>query len=286
MSSDYQTLKKYDGSLYGQIHYNGLEYDWEVPDNLVVGSPGGVSTIHHHYTKGFDGRGNSSGDIFAGQGARYIAGEYGNLYSTGQSATQNSGYFLSAPDYPYWQNETPNANVYDYSYAQSYPIETPLNYGQMYSASPQQHAQFVDNVVNRLHPDWNAKSTKKSKKSIENYSNSELIGSEGLDNSQTLPNTTDLSSILPEIKSELSKVENQQANTITVSPIILFILFLMAFIAFSFWSEAAHRYISAQFHGGNQPSWQRTLMYAIGITLLFIFILYLLNVPLTTFEGV
>ena len=65
---NYQTLSKYSGSLYGRPEYDGIEYDWEVPDNLVVGSPGGVSSIHHHYTKGFNGRGNTSSDIYAGQG--------------------------------------------------------------------------------------------------------------------------------------------------------------------------------------------------------------------------
>lgn len=103
----YQNLTRFDGSMYGQPAYGGLEYDWEVPDNLIVGSPGGVSSQHHHYTKGFYGKGNSSSDIYGGQGERYISGEYGNLYEEGQSANQGMGYYGDAPDYPFYNKDLP-----------------------------------------------------------------------------------------------------------------------------------------------------------------------------------
>jgi hypothetical protein len=104
MSSYYQKLEQYRGSLYGAPTYKGLEYDWEVPDNMTVESPGGASSIHHHWTKGFYGRGNTSSDIFAGQGDRYIDGIYGNLYQTGQTAPQEIGMYPRAPDVKYWRN--------------------------------------------------------------------------------------------------------------------------------------------------------------------------------------
>ena len=113
--ADYQTLDKFSGNLYGEPRYEGLEYDFEVPDNLVVGSPGGVDTIHHHWTKGFNGRGNASSDIYAGQGERYNAGVFGNLYNTGQEAGQSMGYYPAAPDYQFWQNQEPQ----QYSHSQS-----------------------------------------------------------------------------------------------------------------------------------------------------------------------
>jgi len=105
--ANHQRLTGYSGSLYGEPHYQGIEYDWEVPDDMVVGSPGGVSTIHHHYTKGFYGRGETSSDVYAGQQQRYNAGEFGNLYQSGQTASQAMGYYPAAPDYQYWQNEEP-----------------------------------------------------------------------------------------------------------------------------------------------------------------------------------
>jgi hypothetical protein len=107
MATTYQTLGTYSGNLYGLPKYDGIEYDWEVPDNLVVASPGGVDSIHHHYTKGFNGRGNTSSDIYAGQGPRYIAGEFGSLYQTGQTAGQHMGYYQNAPDYKFWKNQQP-----------------------------------------------------------------------------------------------------------------------------------------------------------------------------------
>lgn len=103
----HQNLNTYTGSLYGEPRYQGIEYDWEVPDNLVVGSPGGVSSIHHHYTKGFYGKGNTSSDIYAGEQQRYMSGPYGNLYQSGQTASQAMGYYSAAPDYQFWQNEEP-----------------------------------------------------------------------------------------------------------------------------------------------------------------------------------
>jgi hypothetical protein len=48
-SRNYQELHRYKGSLYGRPEYNGIEYDFEVPDNLVTASPkcnnrdGGIS---------------------------------------------------------------------------------------------------------------------------------------------------------------------------------------------------------------------------------------------------
>ena len=113
--SNYQNINAYSGSLYGEPRYQGVEYDWELPENLVMGTPGGVSSVHHHWTKGFYGRGNTSSDVYAGQRQRYIAGPYGSLYNTGHSAVDAMGYYPAPPDYQYWQNEVPQ----QYSYAQS-----------------------------------------------------------------------------------------------------------------------------------------------------------------------
>jgi len=111
----YKSIDDYSGSLYGRVQEDGIEYDWEVPDNLVIGTPGGVSTIHHHYTKGFDGRGNTSSDIYGGQGDRYISGMYGNLYESGQTAPQELGYYPKAPDTKFWNNQTSPQTSYTYS---------------------------------------------------------------------------------------------------------------------------------------------------------------------------
>jgi len=99
--SGHQNLDGYNGTLYG-----GMEYSSQVPDHLVIGSPGGVSSTHHHYTGGFYGKGGSSSDNYAGQGYRYPHAEYGNVYETGHSSSQQQGYYTKSPDKQYWQNNT------------------------------------------------------------------------------------------------------------------------------------------------------------------------------------
>lgn len=96
---NYQSLEKYAGNMYG-LSNNGLEYDYEVPDNEVITSPGGTSSTQHHYTKGFYGQGGSSWDIYAGQGQRYIAGNDANMYQQGYSAFDQQGYSMQPPPDP------------------------------------------------------------------------------------------------------------------------------------------------------------------------------------------
>jgi len=106
MSKGYQELHRYKGSLYGKPEYNGIEYDFEVPDNMVVSSPGGVSTTQHHWTKGLYGAPSSTHDIYGGDGYRYQYGEFGNLYQVGQNATTEKGVFPYPPDQMYTSNQS------------------------------------------------------------------------------------------------------------------------------------------------------------------------------------
>lgn len=104
----YQNLNKYDGSLYGQASYSGAEFDFEVPDTHVVASPGGLSTTHHHYSKGIYGHGRSATDKFAGQGERYEYGVNGDMYQVGHGAAQRNGHYAEpVPDPEYWKNQDP-----------------------------------------------------------------------------------------------------------------------------------------------------------------------------------
>lgn len=105
--SGYQHLQKYKGSLYGNLNYSGIEYDFEVPDNVVIASPGGVSAIHHHYTKGLYSPAVSNQDIYAGEGVAHPYGEYGNLYQTGPSATRYMGDFKMHPQFE-WEGPYPS----------------------------------------------------------------------------------------------------------------------------------------------------------------------------------
>ena len=104
----YQSLDQFNGDPRPSYPANnGMQYDWEVPNDMVVASPGGVSGVHHHWTKGFYGIGNSSSDFYAGQGYRYPtdAGPYGNLYQTGYGGIDQTGNYLPPPDTRWWSNQ-------------------------------------------------------------------------------------------------------------------------------------------------------------------------------------
>ena len=92
---NYQVLNSPDSPVYGTPDYDGLEYDYEVPNQMVVESPGGTSDIHHHWTKGFYGDGGSSWDVFGNEPPATVYGNTGALYATGPTATQ-----VSAPGAP------------------------------------------------------------------------------------------------------------------------------------------------------------------------------------------
>lgn len=104
--TSYQSLTEYQGGLYGKPDFFGLEYDQEIPTNLIVASPGGSSSTYHHYTKGFYGVGGSSSDLYAGEGRRYPYAEFGNLYQVGQTGGQESYNYFSVPDPRYTANQS------------------------------------------------------------------------------------------------------------------------------------------------------------------------------------
>ena len=238
---DYQNLNTYAGSLYGEPRYQGIEYDWEVPDNLTIGSPGGVDSVRHHWTKGFYGRGNTSSDLYAGQDYRYISGIYGNLYNTGQQASENLGYYNAPPDNQYWTNEVP----------------------QQYLNSQGQNAVWAP-TSGMNNSSFNSNKVEKYQKKVDN------------------DNIKDDFDLLD--GSEDSSVETSSDKTIPVWVIFLFLLFL--FIAFDFWAEASHRFVSQYFHGGGVPSWQRSVLYATIVTVVFSLVIWLSGVPLTSLENV
>jgi hypothetical protein len=113
MAQNYQHLQKYKGSLYGDLGYSGIEYDFEVPDNMVISSPGGLSSNHHHYTKGMYGYGASQDDLYAGEGYRYPQAEHGNLYQVGQNAPTYMGMYPTPPDPMYTQNASSYSSSLD-----------------------------------------------------------------------------------------------------------------------------------------------------------------------------
>ena len=106
MAGKYQQLDVYKGSLYGAPQYSGLEYDYETPDNIVVGSPGGTSAIHHHYTKGMYSDASSYWDIYGGESPAYPYGEFGSMYDKGLGAGYTQENYPPPTDQTFTQNQT------------------------------------------------------------------------------------------------------------------------------------------------------------------------------------
>ena len=245
---NYQNLNRYDGTMYGDHSQNGYEYDWEVPDDVVVGSPGGVSSIHHHYTKGFYGRGNTSSDIYAGQGQRYNSGVYGSLYQSGHTASEALGYYPTGPDPQYWNAGAP-----------------PHTSGMMNDSGNMSnvHQQSLGGGI--------SPSGTKENFSSAVYSD---LASQGI---ELIENNDDP-------KSQNAAAAPGDEKGYKFSSWMIFIIFLFAFISFAFWAATSQAFVRQYIHKGQRVSWKALLIYSVLMTALFIMIAWLAGVPITVFE--
>lgn len=75
----YLTFDDFDGTLSGLQENPAGRND--------VASPGGLASMQHHWTHGLFGKPEYVFDVYAGTGDRYIAGEYGNLYTPNEHAS-------------------------------------------------------------------------------------------------------------------------------------------------------------------------------------------------------
>lgn len=211
-------MDMYGGDMYGKKRYSGIEYDTAIPDTSVIASPGGTATTLHHHTKGLYGAGNVSSDIFPGMGEMYISGDYGNMYATGHTASQDQGYYPATTDDRYW-------------------LGMSSKHDRIEKFSP------MDDTT-------------------EYFDEPELEGS-----------------------GEKSLEPSSSAQT-KRNAVIIFFIFLMAFIAFDLWAQAGNSYIRTRFYSGNPMSWTHLMYWALGITVLFGLVIYFLDIPLSTFENV
>lgn len=283
----HQRLGTYEGSLYGAPRYepDGIGYDFEVPDNLVVASPGGVSTVHHHWTKGFYGRGNTSSDIYGGQGQRYISGNYGSLYQSGQSAAQDMGMYPEGKDYRYWLNGQPQ------QYSQTEGIESVWSPNmKMYtpqSMTPADAGTYQDMPDGlTMLDDVGGDPPQPQTRAIERYTR---VSADTSPEPTPIPETDIGYELIDADSSDPSDPScdcNVSVAVPTLSPWALFFLFLMAFVAFDFWASAGHMFIRQQLHGGKSITWQRAVMYAVIVTIAFAMLAWIGGVPVSTFEAV
>lgn len=250
--SSYQGLNKYKGSLYGEPFYNGIEFDFEVPDNLVVSSPGGLSTTQHHYTKGFYGEGASSWDIYGGEGQRYPYAEHGNLYAVGHNAPQQQHeYSQYPPDMMYPQQ----------GFAREENDLFPPGPFQVGSAETLVPTLSRRRDFENFTP-VNLGSKKKSKKSVEFI---------------TPPDSSETTEVPGSFKSL------HQVVTFP-NPLYLFIVIILLYMALDFWVRAGEGFVMEKFHRGNKPTWKALIIYGLVLTAVVILITSLIGLPFVKLE--
>jgi hypothetical protein len=269
--SNYQSIRDYNGSMYGEPKYNSIEYDWEVPDNMIVASPGGVSSVHHHWTKGFYGKGNLSGDIYAGQGDRYISGEYGNMYQSGHTASQDQGYYTAAPDYQYWQNQPP----------------------PQYSLGGEQLPPDLGNANFPLKPFSNKtikSQAKEQHKEFQKFTNGDGIVETYISPSGDfeLLEQSDLKKS-PPIVEVVDALPPQDKTTKLANFLIILVFLFLLFMMFHFWANTIDSVISHKFQKTSYMNlsggvrYQTQLTIAIIATVLFLIAAYFIGNPIQYF---
>ena len=97
--------------LTGHPLYNGEENSAEVPDHVVLGSPGGVYAIDHHWSHGIYSPSSNYDDIYGQSAPPYIDGVYGNVYQPGNSAYVNQVFDAEGQSYGAAQKEIADGTV-------------------------------------------------------------------------------------------------------------------------------------------------------------------------------
>lgn len=221
--SRYQSVESFNkGNLYGSPQYLGQEFDKNIPDDLLVGSPGGTASTFSHWTKGFYGTPSSSWDFYAGQGQAYPYGIRGNLYDYGQTAIYDMGYYNPPPDPIYSGNN-------------SFPVD---------DSSEREGFKYPQ----------------KSSQSVE---------------------TTKVEDLFRDDDSDKKKCPQLGLK---INPVVLFVLFVVAYIAMDFWASSGQLFIQERFNKGDPLSWKALLAYALVATVLLFGLAWSLKVPIIQFE--
>lgn len=261
MTSSHQRLSDYKGSMYGEPRYSGLEYDWEIPDNMVDTSPGGADTTHHHWTKGFYGEGASSGDVYAGQGNRYIAAEYGNLYQVGDTAAQHMGYYTQAPDTKFEDRLTSGNPAFRDSPKYERPIQDPVQRLQ------------AEGIL-----------TRKGQKKADSNGDMSREGFELIDvpsDSRSTPQVAPNPSVTTSTDSLTSGSGTSKSYKLRLAnPLVAFIIAIFIFIILNLFGYTAETFVKEYLHNGKDPSWKTLLYYTILMIAILVIVLWLLGIPL------
>lgn len=231
MTDVYEVLNELDPPVYGSPDYDGLEYDYEIPNEMIVASPGGASDIQHHWTKGFYGEGGSSWDVFGNEPPALVYGNEGSLYATDPTATQRWGPW---PGGVYAKPPVGTSPEFLGAQPGPTPPEEPFNNDD--------NIEFVDAEL-----PYTLKSVKKDSARARAVASREAY--QQSDVNVTTPVPTPGPSVV-------------RLNW----KIVLVIMF--AFIALSFWAQAVHCFIQDRVYRSRRLGWIVLGAYAFGFSIL------------------
>lgn len=74
------SVNRYDERRQDINTFDSQEPQGKFGKDMLVSSPGGLSSTYHHWTRGFYGFGNSQVDKIDELGNKFVTGEFGNMY--------------------------------------------------------------------------------------------------------------------------------------------------------------------------------------------------------------
>jgi len=273
----YQTMDYINKKGFPNLTDN-IGYNKEIPNQAIVTSPGGVSNIFHG-NGGLYGKGISSSDIYGPSNPPYVYGEYGNVYNSGPSASRAMGYYGNA--------NGGTANTSYYSADRTLPSQTPVTPYRLQSLAYIPSSSTSSQLMMGGQGFKNFPPFQTDPGFVNRYGGQPLKGADynPINNIENF-----------EVDDEYEEIEKPPLKTATkehlaiekksVSAVAVFFIFLMALFAFGLWSETGMLFIQQHLHRGEQVKWQKMLMYAAIVTVVFMLTIYFAGIPLTSFETI
>lgn len=281
--------------------YGGLEYDYEVPDNVIVESPGGASSTHHHWTKGFYGdAGGVTNNAYGHSNPRYPYGAFGSLYATGVDGA--NAYYADPPtDVPYWE-DNPRSDVPVVPSGAGYDAASPLALNHIQDgayvaglSSAQRAEQYPAVPLDAVHTPavanphgapttpfalaspavtadalaTAARASAADTSSLEYYSAAGHPSGGGariIPPDEVIPATP-----LADADGEgtASGPPKKRVHVRVARPVLVFLMFVVLYITLDLWSFSSTKFLVDKVHKGTPPPWYRFLLYALGGTVVF-----------------
>lgn len=252
--------------------FTGIDYDPTIPNNMIVATPGGVSTTYNHYTHGMYGMGDLTSDIYGWQGYRNISGPYNNMYTQGYDGATASGMYPPSRDPNFRENFTPTSVYQNNMFNTSAVSNSQDMYKEYYGGT-----EYYGNTNNAPLPS----SVPINLEQIGQTIIMDDVKSTPVESYQMINNKDELS---PEEKDKIK--EFISSIRVSINPIALFVLLIIGSIVFGLWYDTINKYIKDHFHGGSDLTIKQYALWAILFSLVFVILLHIFGVSLVNIETI